>query len=102
MARVIVDEELERRSGGRQWFDGTYRVLNEASIVTGDGEIYRPDRVLLAPDGSRVIVIDYKFGAPHATYHRQVRDYVSLMQQMGYPSVEGWLWYVSAGEIVRV
>ncbi len=102
MARVIVDEELERRSGGRHWFDGTYRVLNEASIVTGDGEIYRPDRVLLAPDGSRVIVIDYKFGAPHSAYHRQVRDYVSLMQQMGYPSVEGWLWYVSAGEIVRV
>ncbi len=101
MARVIVDEELERRSGGRHWFDGTYRVLNEASIVTGDGEIYRPDRVLLAPDGSRVIVIDYKFGAPHAAYHRQVRDYVSLMQQMGYPFVEGWLWYVSAGEIVR-
>ena len=102
MARVETDTELERRSGGRHWFDGTYRVLNEASIVTASGEIYRPDRVLIAHDSSRVIVIDYKFGAPHFSHHRQVRNYVSLLRSMGYPAVEGWLWYVTAGEIVPV
>ena len=102
LSGVTVDPELERRSGGRHWFDGTYRVMNEASIVTGDGEIYRPDRVLIAPDATRVIVIDYKFGQMRGSHKSQVRHYVDLMRQMGYPTVEGWLWYVSAGEVVRV
>lgn len=102
MARVEVDAELERQSGGRHWFDGSYRVFNEATIVTGDGENYRPDRVLIAPDGSRVVVIDYKFGAPRPEHARQVRGYMDLMDRMGYTAVEGWLWYVEAGETVRV
>ena len=102
MARVEVNPDLEVRSGNRHWFDGTYRVMNEASIVDASGEIRRPDRVLVARDGSRVIVIDYKFGQPQPGHHAQVRKYVSLMRQMGYPAVEGWLWYVTAGEFVRV
>ena len=102
MARVEIDPDLEGRSGNRHWFDGTYRVLNEASIVDASGEIKRPDRVLIAPDASRVIVIDYKFGQPHAAHHRQVAQYVSLLRGMGYPSVEGWLWYVPTGEIQPV
>lgn len=102
MARVEVDAELELKSGGRHWFDGSYRVFNEASIVTGDGENYRPDRVLIAPDSSRVVVIDYKFGSPRPEHARQVRGYMDLMGRMGYPAVEGWLWYVEAGETVRV
>ena len=102
MASVEVDAMLEAQSGHRHWFDGTYRVMNEASIVDSKGEIKRPDRVLIAPDGSRVIVIDYKFGQPLDGYKYQVRAYVRLLKEMGYPSVEGWLWYVSSGEIVRV
>ena len=102
MASVEVDEMLEEQSGRRHWFDGTFRVFNEASIVTGEGETYRPDRVLIAPDGSRVIVIDYKFGQPRHAHRRQVRHYMELLAQMGYPVVEGWLWYVTDGEIIRV
>ena len=102
MASVEVDMALENLSGNRHWFDGTFRVLNEASIVDASGEIRRPDRVLIAPDGSRVIVIDYKFGQPHSSYLAQVRDYVSLLRHMGYPAVEGWLWYVTEDEVVKV
>ena len=102
MARVEIDSDLEQRSGGRHWFDGTFRVMNEASIVDASGEIRRPDRVLIAPDASRVLVIDYKFGQPHTAHHRQVRTYVSLLREMGYPSVEGWLWYVTEDEVVQV
>ena len=102
MASVIQDEELERLSGGRHWFDGTHLVYNESSIVTGNGEIYRPDRVLVSRDGRRVIVIDYKFGQAHDSYRWQVLNYMKLMRGMGYPEVEGWLWYVTRSEVVRV
>ena len=102
MAKVEVDADLEAQSGHRHWFDGTYRVMNEASIVDGNGEIRRPDRVLIAPDGSRVIVIDYKFGQSLPSHRHQVRHYVNLMRQMGYSAVEGWLWYVTSGEFVKI
>ena len=102
MAQVHADVELEQLSGGRHWFDGTYRVFNEASIVTGEGETYRPDRVLISPDGGRVVVIDYKFGVPRPSHRSQVRNYCNLMRQMGYPAVEGWLWYVVGEEVVKV
>ena len=102
LAAVEVDASLEARSGGRHWFDGSFRVLNEASIVSGQGEIFRPDRVLVSRDGSRVVVIDYKFGQPYAAHKRQVRDYVTLLRGMGYASVEGWLWYLKTDEVVQV
>ncbi|MCR5709421.1 MAG: UvrD-helicase domain-containing protein [Bacteroidales bacterium] len=100
LSGVDTDPGLEARSGGRHWFDGTYRALNEASIVTATGEIYRPDRVLISRDGSRVIVIDYKFGEPRRDHHSQVRNYIDLLRGMGYPSVEGWLWYLSDDSVV--
>ena len=102
MATVEVDATLEAQSGNRGWFNGSYRIFNEASIVTGDGETYRPDRVMITPSGDRVVVIDYKFGQPHSAHRQQVRNYMTLMRQMGYPAVEGWLWYVTSGDIVRV
>ena len=102
MAEVLMDEELEARSGHRHWFDDTYLIHNEASVVTAEGEIYRPDRVLISRDGSRVIVIDYKFGQPLPSHRKQVRNYMTLLRQMGYPAVEGWLWYVTASTIERV
>ena len=102
MAKVIEDEELEALSGHRHWFDGTYRVMNEASIVNTNGEIKRPDRVLISQDNTRVIIIDYKFGQPLESYKYQVREYVRLMKDMKYAHVEGWLWYVTDGEVVRV
>ncbi|MBR1538922.1 MAG: hypothetical protein IJ799_07665, partial [Bacteroidales bacterium] len=102
MARIEVSETFEAASGHRHWFDGTYRVMNEASIVDADGEIRRPDRVLISPTGDRVIVIDYKFGQKRPSHKQQVRTYTTLLRQMGYPYVEGWLWYLTSGEVVEV
>ena len=102
MARIEVSETFEAASGHRHWFDGTYRVMNEASIVDAAGEIRRPDRVLISESGDRVIVIDYKFGQKRPSHKQQVRTYTALLRQMGYPHVEGWLWYLSPGEVVEV
>ena len=66
-----------------------------------DGSVHRPDRVVEAPDGS-ISVIDYKFGAEHGSYLRQVRRYMALYRAMGYASVHGYLWYVPEDKIVEV
>jgi ATP-dependent exoDNAse (exonuclease V) beta subunit len=77
----------------RGWFKADVKVLSEAAIIGPDGREYRPDRVVLHPDGS-VDIIDYKFGHPEERYNRQVQRYMSLFTQMGHPQVTGFLWYL--------
>ncbi len=89
---------------GRGWFAPGAAVRREAAILSPDGGEYRPDRVVLFPDGSAQVV-DYKFGAPQPGYARQVERYKSLYRQMGYAPVRGFLWYLQenpGGEIVEV
>ena len=51
----------------------------------------------------KVTVVDYKFGEKISSrYQRQMREYVRLIRKMGYPEVEGFLWYVALGKIERV
>ena len=83
----------------RQWYDPHWKVFNECSIITAYGE-YRPDRVI--SDGKQTIVIDFKFGSPHDGYKKQVRNYMNLLSRMGYPNVQGYLWYVTTNEIVLI
>ena len=87
----------------RHWFDGTYRPMNEVSIVDGDGEVFRPDRVLvekgkLVGEG-RAIVIDYKFGRERAEHRTQVGKYMELLRNIGYTDVSGYIWYCKLNKV---
>lgn len=82
----------------RHWFDGTYQLMNETPILTPGGENYRPDRIMA--DGSRAIVIDYKFGEKEKSHFRQVSNYAELLEKMGFDNVSSFLWYEK--EIVQV
>ncbi|MFO7940739.1 MAG: UvrD-helicase domain-containing protein [Bacteroidales bacterium] len=97
----------------RDWFSGSWQIHTENEIIlpqkyleraghsAGKQWSYRPDRVL-SREG-KTLVIDFKFGETrghHDGYVRQVQRYVSLLQDMGYQKVEGYLWYVKAGEVV--
>lgn len=127
MSRIIVPEDLERAIGdsfgdgsidrkemdeirrmlvarvasgeARGWFPSDGKVFTETSIIDSDGEIYRPDRVIVS--GNHVAVVDYKFGKPENKYLKQVRKYAELYRRMGYTSVEAWLWYVETDEAVK-
>ena len=42
-----------------------------------------------------VVVVDYKFGALQSKrYHQHVRQYIKLIEEMGYVKIKGYLWYV--------
>ena len=93
-----------------EWFADDNKVYNERTIAyrTPQGEVChcRPDRVVVRPDGT-AIVVDYKFGdAPsdqqRSKYERQVKGYMSLLRQMGHQTVKGFLWYVKEGTIHQV
>lgn len=102
--REKYEKELIRWIEGIEypWFSPKVRVLRELPIIGGGLETSRrPDRIVLYPDGS-VDVVDYKFGQRSKAYVRQVKTYQSLIAQMGYATVRGYIWYVLQGEIVAV
>lgn len=82
------------------WFSTEYKQLNESTILTAEGNIYRPDKVLLK-DG-KAIIIDYKFGENELEkYYKQVKKYMQLTNEMGYES-EGYLCYVRLKKVVEI
>ena len=87
--RAVVEHPEAAR-----WFDGTGRIFNERAIIGGELETSRrPDRVIFYPD-SHIEVVDYKSGEERKGHHRQVREYIELLRQMGYTEVSGYLCYL--------
>lgn len=76
----------------KEWFNERWVVKTEASIINTDGNIYRPDRVLLGEN--QAIIVDFKFGLPHLKHKKQVEQYKKLLSDMGYTNVKGYLWYI--------
>jgi hypothetical protein len=84
----------------REWFDGSFAVKTEATIILPSGAARRPDRVMIKDKS--VIVVDYKSGEPSDRHRRQAAGYRELLKQMGYESVKSWLWYVEKDIIEEV
>ncbi|MBQ9640882.1 MAG: UvrD-helicase domain-containing protein [Bacteroidaceae bacterium] len=87
-----------------RWFTDQWQVVNERAILTptatGQWQEYRADRVIMSP--TETIVIDYKTGHPRPEHKEQVRTYMNLLQQMGYPNVKGYVWYIMSGKTYSV
>ena len=99
--KQIIEREF-CRDQVREWFGAWDEVRTESDILSADiVGTRRPDRVMIR--GNRAVVVDYKFGdEQRATHHRQVAAYAQLLRQMGYAEIEGYVWYLSLGQIVKV
>jgi ATP-dependent helicase/nuclease subunit A len=84
----------------RSWFSDDCKVLNEKDIILPDGSVRRPDRIIIRDNNA--IIIDYKFGiVERKEYLDQIREYGILLKEMGYDSVESYVWYISIGKIIK-
>lgn len=82
------------------WYSGKYTVLNEMQVLHPRLGFSRPDRVMLGKNNA--IVVDYKFGeVEDPKYIRQVDYYVQRIKEMGYENVEGIIFYVTRGMVLR-
>lgn len=101
---LTMAEKALTNSDVNDWYSGKYKLFNECSIICsgpdGKHRIKRPDRVMLSSEG--VKVVDFKFGKPSNKYHKQVLEYMKLLTDMGYPEVEGFLWYVDDDKVEKV
>lgn len=87
----------------RDWFAPEWKVYAERAIYDPvNNESYRPDRVIVRTDGT-CAVVDYKFTSEvRASHRRQVSNYVKLLEQMGRPGAEAYLWYPVMHKIIKV
>lgn len=86
-----------------EWYSGAYTLFNECAIIykeNGTLQTRRPDRVMMKDN--KVVVVDFKFGKKNKVYNEQVKGYMSLLSQMGYRNITGYLWYVFENELEEI
>jgi ATP-dependent exoDNAse (exonuclease V) beta subunit len=84
----------------QQFFDVESTCKMEASLFTTDASERRMDRVAMR--GDQVWVVDYKTGVPSAKDEAQVKDYILLLEQMGWKMATGYLIYFEERKWVEV
>lgn len=95
-----VEQTLNTTIAG-EWFSGQWTtVRRESNILAPRKGLLRPDRVMIR--GGQAVVVDYKFGKPQSQYGEQVKEYASMLTQMGYDDVRGYLWYIKSGNIEQI
>lgn len=65
-----------------EFFEKGLEVRNETGIITSDGVLLRPDRLVIT--GKGVSILDYKTGKPDPRYHEQLYAYSDALEEMGY------------------
>lgn len=65
------------------YFKGDLIVKNEQDILTLDGRILRPDRIVLK-NNDQATIIDYKTGKRDGKHQRQLYAYAEAIESMGY------------------
>ncbi len=75
------------------------QVYNERDMIDDHGDVFRPDRMVLA--GDQLVVIDYKTGHPKKKDQEQVENYCTLVGRFLEKEVKGYLVYLHEDVIVE-
>lgn len=82
------------------WFSENANSYVECEILSPDGSMSRPDRVVVS--GNTATVIDFKTGRASSVHKEQIDGYGRLLEGIGYEQVRKFLVYTSEREIVEV
>jgi ATP-dependent exoDNAse (exonuclease V) beta subunit len=94
-----ITSDMERIKSNpfiKDWFENGAAVKTEKEVILKDGSILRPDRVIIKED--EAIVIEYKTGLEREEHKTQVKKYASVLSEMGYKRVKGFIAYIGSGE----
>lgn len=76
-------------------FNAADTIYCERDILTSLGEVIRPDRINIHPNGSTTI-IDYKTGNPQSWHKEQLASYEASLLEMGYSVTQTILIYLGS------
>ena len=78
-----------------KWINEATSIFNESWVLSPDGTLLRPDKILEFPEN--IIVIDFKTGKEASSHKSQVQVYKTLLTTMKRKPVEGYLYYAQTG-----
>ena len=85
----------------KNYYTDSYTIYNEQDIITTNGNIIRPDRLVIKDN--HAIIIDYKTGAEDIKHKSQLDNYASIINDMGYNVLKKILVYINHSvKIVQV
>mgnify|MGYP002475782494 CR=1 FL=1 len=90
---VVTHPELSK------YYIDDFEIYNEQKILTPDGQIYIPDRIVI-DNNKNTTIIDYKTGSPRESYADQLKLYHQILESMGYVVLKKLLVYVNDDVVV--
>jgi hypothetical protein len=81
------------------YFSEGTQIKTETELFLDDGEIIRPDRVVICPD--HIAVIDFKTGEKKAEHIKQIQQYKYTLAKISKKEVKAFLVYLP-GEVQEV
>ena len=88
-----------RHEGLKSYFQHNNTVYNEREVLTDEGEIIIPDRLVIN-SANEAVIIDYKTGKPDRKYHQQLEKYADVINQIGFKVQKKILVYL--GDIIEI
>ena len=81
------------------FFSNEHKVLNEKTIIQKDGNLVKPDRMVLN-NNNEIYLLDYKTGSHQTKYQLQLENYQNAIEKMGFEVTKKALVYI--GETLEV
>ena len=76
----------------KDYFNENVQLKPEAGILTPNGDVFRPDRVIFNKD--ETVILEFKTGLPKPGHEIQLNNYGEILLQMGYPGIRKLLVYL--------
>ena len=78
----------------RSYFNSDATIYNEKDILTKQGQILRPDRLIINTK-NEVVIIDYKTGLENSKHQEQLYDYQMVLEDMNFKVIKKILIYIN-------
>ncbi|TXD83772.1 AAA family ATPase [Subsaximicrobium wynnwilliamsii] len=82
------------------YYEAGLKVLNERDIISKNGSILRPDRIVINSN-REVAIIDYKTGLLNPKHKEQLYEYQNVLEEMGYKVIKRILIYINDGIVAK-
>jgi ATP-dependent exoDNAse (exonuclease V) beta subunit len=91
--------EIVNHNELQSFFSNQNKTLNEKTIIQKEGNIVKPDRMVLN-NQNEIYLLDYKTGSHQPKYQLQLENYQNAIEQMGFKVTKKALVYI--GETLEV
>ncbi|THD69203.1 exonuclease V subunit beta [Robertkochia marina] len=83
----------------KAFFTSHYQVISEKELITSNGQLMRPDRVMIRE--GQAWIIDYKTGSQDLKHEQQLHQYAKALTEMGYKVIQKLLVYIDEEIFVK-